>query len=460
MCPIGLDIGESCVKMIQLAVSGGYMSVVAAAKADVAPSLNGDREARKSFVISAIRRMLVNGGFRGRNVVSCLSNESLRVTNLRLVQTDTVRIEQVVKEEMQRRFGLDPDKDIIRYIVAGDVRHGDEIRSELILLAVDNETVRNHIDVLTEVGLRPLAVDAIPCALFRSFERLHQWQEERERTAVFVDVGSRFTTVVFGRAGEISFVKQVPIGSTRLDQEVAVKLGVDISSAQTLRRALRAERLSTAGGRELATAKANSDGRMQLRQDVAEDPFGAELENNRPFDSVGHWLGASTRQAVVDAVSAVAEELAKEILLCFRYYTVTFRGGHAERAVFTGGGAYEDILLNVLRRQLAVEIEVAQPLKGFDMTNVDFGSERGGLLCEWAVAVGLSLKGLAKAKTAERSKRCEVKVREIDFLPDRYKSGRRHQVACCAQYAVLAGVFVVMIVWSLVMAYLIWRAGW
>jgi Tfp pilus assembly PilM family ATPase len=64
-----------------------------------------------------------------------------------------------------------------------------------------------------------------------------------------------------------------------------------------------------------------------------------------------------------------------------------------ERAVFSGGGAYERILLNVLRRQLAVDVELAQPLKGFDMMELEFGSDRRGLLCEWAVAVGLSLKG-------------------------------------------------------------------
>ncbi|MHC4239457.1 MAG: hypothetical protein ACYSUC_06840, partial [Planctomycetota bacterium] len=52
------------------------------------------------------------------------------------------------------------------------------------------------------------------------------------------------------------------------------------------------------------------------------------------------------------------------------------------------------ILLNVLRRQLAVEIEVAQPLRGFDMMDLSFDSDRRGLLCEWAVAVGLGLKGL------------------------------------------------------------------
>ncbi|MCJ7728714.1 MAG: pilus assembly protein PilM [Sedimentisphaerales bacterium] len=401
VCPIGLDIGYSSVKMIQLAVNGGHRSVIAAAKTDIDPTLNGDREARRSFVISAVKRMLANGGFRGRNVVSCLSNDSLKIASLRLGQADDVKIGQAVKKEMQPRFGLDPDKDIVHYIVAGDVRHGDEVRSELILLAVDSETVKNHIDMLTEVGLRPVAVDAIPCALFRGFERLLQRQEDREQTAVFVDVGSRFTTVVFGRVGEISFIKQVPIGSARFDQEVAAKLGVDISGAQMLRRTVRAERSSTAVGWGLASDKANGGGQMQQEQDGAEDSFGADLENSRPFDGVRQQLDASTRQAVIDAVSAVAEELAKEISLCFRYYTVTFRGRRVERAVFAGGGAYEDILLNVLRRQLAVEIELAQPLKGFDLMNMDFGSDRRGLLCEWAVAVGLSLKGVASGKTAE-----------------------------------------------------------
>jgi Tfp pilus assembly PilM family ATPase len=77
---------------------------------------------------------------------------------------------------------------------------------------------------------------------------------------------------------------------------------------------------------------------------------------------------------------------------------VTFRGKRVDRAVFSGGEAHEGILLNVLKRQLAVAVEVAEPLKGFGMMNLDFDSDRRGLLCEWAVAVGLSLKGWRKPR--------------------------------------------------------------
>jgi type IV pilus assembly protein PilM len=116
----------------------------------------------------------------------------------------------------------------------------------------------------------------------------------------------------------------------------------------------------------------------------------------------------------VDAVSSVAEELTKEISLCLRYYTVTFRGKRVEQAFFTGGGAYEYILLDVLRRHLAVDIEVAQPLKGFDMSrgreNLKFDSDRRGLLCEWAVAVGLSLKGWKRAESVSARNPKEIQV--------------------------------------------------
>ena len=364
--PIGLDIGHSFIKMIQLAVNGGHISVPAADKVRIDPHINGDTEARRNFVVSAVREMLANGNFRGRNVISCLPNDRLKMTSLRLAEAEGDQIEQALRKEVSQRFGLDPDRDTIKYVPAGNVRQGDEIKNELILFAADDETIRSHIEMLEEAGLRPVGIDTVPCALFRSFERSLRRQEDRHCSRVFVDVGSRFTTVVFGRGREISFVKQIPIGGENFIREIASKLGVSTDEAEMLRGKLRMERTTDTG----AAGWALGEG------------------------SVGQGdIDTSTRQVIVDAVGAAAEELAREISLCFRYYTVTFRGKRVERAVFAGGEAYEKILLNVLRRQLSVEIEVAQPMRGFDMMNVNFDSDRRGLLCEWAVAVGLSLKG-------------------------------------------------------------------
>jgi type IV pilus assembly protein PilM len=370
--PIGLDIGHSSVKMIQLAVIGSQMSVVAADKVTINYDAGANDKQRKDFVISAIKQVLADNRFCGRNVVSCVPNDRLKITSLRLADTETAQIEEFLKKEVVHRFGLDPDKDSIHYLTAGSVRQGDEVRNELILFATDNETIKGHIAMLEEAGLRPVAIDTVPCALFRSFERLLRRQEDRERTVVFVNVASRFTTVVFGRGAEISFVKHIPIGGEKFNREIAFKLGVSISEVQTLRDKLhqRSNLTSSAGPGESAFEENN-----------AEMP---QSQGSRPDESA--------KQVIVDTLNTVAEELAREVSLCFRYYTVTFRGKRVDKMVLAGGQAYEDILLNVLKKQLAVEIELAQPLRGFDTAGIRY-VDRRGLFCEWAVAVGLSLKG-------------------------------------------------------------------
>jgi hypothetical protein len=50
-------------------------------------------------------------------------------------------------------------------------------------------------------------------------------------------------------------------------------------------------------------------------------------------------------------------------------------------------------------------------------------------------------------------------VKEIDFLPEWYKSGKRRQIGYRAQYAILGGMLVVMVVWNLVATYLVSKAS-
>jgi len=365
--PIGLDIGYNSIKMIQLSVNAGQISVTAANKVHIDPKLNGDVEERRNFVVSATKQMLAEGNFNGRNVISCLPNDELKITSLRLGETGMHdEIEHSLKKEAAQRFGFDIEKNVINYVPAGSVRHGDETKNEFILFATDNEAISKHIEMLDEMGLKPSAIDTVPCALFRGFERSLKRQEDREHTVVFIDVGSRFTTVVFGRGCEISFIKQIPIGGEKFNRQIATKLGISTGEAQSLRDTLRKEK-SENGRKDFCSGGPDLNGQSSL--DV------------------------STRQVMVDAMGSVAEELAREISLCFRYYTVTFRGKRVERAVIAGGGAYENMLLTVLKRQLTVEIEMAQPFRGIDMGNIIFDSDRRGLLCEWAVALGIGLKG-------------------------------------------------------------------
>jgi len=368
--PIGLDIGHGGIKMVQL-VRGEQLAVRAAQKARIDEEKSLEPQQYRQMIISTIKQMLARGRFHGNNVVTAIANEKLDITSLRLAQMGGHETDRAVRDEARQRFNLNSDQDVIRYLPAGQVRQGDDLKNEMVLLAAHGQDVREHIQMLQQAGLVPVGLDAIPCALFRSVDRLFRREEDWQQTMVFVDIGKCYTTVVFGRGGEMVFVKEIPIGTQRFDEEIADKLGITVAEAQVLRAALRAERIA---GEE-------------TRLNTGEEGTATAVQST---------LDVSTRQVLVDSIGTISQELAREISLCFRYYTVTFRGKRVERFVFAGGGTYENILLNVLKRQMTVEVEIAEPFRGLNMNGVNLKSDRRGDTCEWAVAVGLALKELSQ----------------------------------------------------------------
>jgi type IV pilus assembly protein PilM len=351
--PIGLDLGHDSVKMIQLMVHEDRFKVLAAEKFEFDPSISWSSRERDMLAVTAIKRMLRKGGFRGRRVVSCLSNNDLRIKSLRLEVDASQSLDELVKREAVGRLGLDGEKDHIQYLVAGNVQHGSETRNEVILFATEDQSLRKHIELLEAASLEPVAIDTVPCAMFRSFQTALRRMDDRSIVNILVDVGSLFTTVVVGRYSEISFVKQIPVAGARFNREIADRLGIGLDEAAMLRDKLRDSASS---------------------QNVDNDSL----------------------KMVSEAMNGAIEELAREISLCFRYCAVTFRGKRPGRVIFTGGNAHEQTLLDALKRNMTIDVEVAKPLGTFDTSDVSF-SDESGLHCEWAVAVGLSLKGLDRA---------------------------------------------------------------
>ncbi len=344
--PIGLDLGHHSVKMVQLVAQDGRPKVLAARRVSM-DLARLDEAQREQALVTAIRRLLADGQFRGQRVVSALPVEKVRITSVRLPEAEADQADRVLRREAAERFDLDPAHGAIEYLLAGSVCQGEDVKNEYILFAVDEETVTAHIRLLEAAGLIPAALDAPPCALFRAFERSLRRQADKERTVIFIDVGYRSTIVVFGRGGEISFVKQIPIGMEQFNDEVASALGTGAVEAESFRR---------------------------------------RLQREEPIEP-------AMRRHVIDALNHTSDQLAAEIALCLRYYTVTFRGKPVERAILAGGGAYEQVLQDVLRRHLSVEVEVAEPLRGFEFSPDRVDPEGTGGSADLALAVGLSLKG-------------------------------------------------------------------
>ena len=365
--PIALDIGAANIRMLQIKTNAGRPFVMACGHWKFPPALvagpNVDQAQRKAAAVAAIREMLHTQGFKGRRVISTLSTSQMLVKNVRLPHLSEPELREAVTWEAKERFAFDVKPDQLSFINAGQVRQGNEVRDEIIMLAAPPEAIDAHLAMLDEIGLYADSIDAEPIAIFRCFERFLRRAVDETAVSVVLDIGMNGTRIVMARGRQIIFIKNIDIGGRRFTEAVSKQLNVSYEEACDLRIRIMREGQGfgvPAGEQELTGAK---------------DP-----------NSV-NWT-------IHDALRAEVEAAAREIALCLRYCSVTFRGLHPGNLTITGGEAYDPAVIRLLSEHLGVECVVGQPLRGVDTSEVDLGGDRRGMLSEWAVCAGMAVKGM------------------------------------------------------------------
>lgn len=353
--PIGLDIGTTTVRMLQLGGSERDLRAVAAAKFVLPLEVKGDPKRRREFIVAEVRRAVKEGRFRGREAVMALPSGTPAIRNIRMPKMLNEELTTAVNWEAQNKFPFDTATAVIQYMRAGEVRQGDQLLDEIILLAVPRAEVDGQIQMAVEAGLDLVSLDAQAAAVFRGFERYLGRREDEGVVNVYADIGAH-TTVVISRGRDPVFIKTIPIGGTVFNRAVAECLELAPAEAEALRRRLGSPR----------------------RTEQAE----AEAEDS-----------ARVTRAVADAMRPHVEDLADEIGLCLRYHGVTFRGPRIESLTFVGGEAHDPSVPAALAQRLGMEPRIGDPFRGVRADHLGRALDRRGIRAEWATAFGLSLKG-------------------------------------------------------------------
>jgi type IV pilus assembly protein PilM len=358
--PIALDVGSDSVKMLQLAATPAGLRVVAAAKCPRARVASGSRGGVPQFA-GTLRQMLEETRFAGRKVVAALPQELIHLRTLRLTPRPGRDLPTAVRSAAAELFPFDLSRAAVRFLDAGMVRQGGDERREIIAAAACDHDVAAFLAQLYEAGLQAQSLQPPACAAYRCLDLFPNPPEPEGETVVraLIDVGATHSTVVIGRDLEIGFVKTINIGGRHLCEAVGRKLGITADEAGELRR-------------RLASVPVSSGPRR--------DPVAG---------------------AAFDATRALLEELARDVVLCFRYHAVTFRGKRVGAVTLLGGEAADPHLRAALAAVLPVTPDVGRPIHAIDASAMK-PADRQGATGEWAVAMGLALSAAPSAvKVAE-----------------------------------------------------------
>lgn len=355
--PIGLDIGSTGIRMLQLTDDGQSPAVVAAAHCEL-PVSPDDADERADSVRQCISDALRHRPFKGRRVVTALGSGEFQIKNIRLPHMPDEELVGAIEFEAGDRFESPPEGLRFQHIVAGEVRHGNEMKDEIIVFGALNSVIQERLALLTSLRLDPVAIDVTPCGVAGGFVRFLRRGQDAAAVNVFLDLGWGATAVVITRGTELVFVKMIDVGGRKLNKAVMKSLGVSAEEAA----ALRLQVMRNASGR-----------RAEDQNDISPD----------------------MQSAVADAVRPLVESLGRELQLCLRYFAVTFRGHPPGCITFVGGEAHEPMLQTVIAEGCGVECTIGNPLRGVDGAEQINSRDRRTSQPAWSVATGLALRGSA-----------------------------------------------------------------
>ena len=333
---VGIDIGSSSVKLVELRESGGSFRLENAGESLLPGGSIVDKAVSRKDVVSAVVSNLVSDlGVKAKKAVIGVSGKAVAAKavtvpeasmrgNMKKLAGDLVRL-HLFREVGKVNYSC--------VSLAPREREPEGVR--LLLAASPKKTVSGYKRSVSSAGLRAEVVDMDAMALSNAYVSARG--DVSEKTAI-VNVGASVTSVNVSRDGAPFFVRDVPLGGWEITRSLMEKFDITYEEAERIKYSV--------GG------------------------YGK-------YDEAAGLV----EKFVVRAASEIKTVLDEA-------------GGGARRLVLCGGSARLPALADSLEEAAGVPVEVFNPFGGIAFSDSSFDPEYLEYLGpKMAVAVGLAARG-------------------------------------------------------------------
>ena len=343
---VGLDIGSSAVKAVELKPSGkGYR--VAAFGAEPLPpdSIVDGAIVDGGAVAEAITRLFQNKAFRSKEVAASLSGNSVIVKKISLPVMTDGELADSISWEAEQYIPFDVQDVNLDYQIL-DPGTGPESNGtmDVLLVAAKKDKIADYTGVIAQAGRVPVVVDVDAFALQNAYET--NYDVEPEAVVVLLNAGASAININILSGGQSLFTRDISMGGNAYTEAVQKELGLPFESAEQAKR-------------------------------------GGEVDGVT-FDDVKPVLHAMTENVLL------------EIQKTFDFFKATGSSDRIDRILLSGGASAVEGFAEALAERFAVAVEPFDPFR-----KIAFEPKKGShhdlapFAQTAAVAVGLALRRAA-----------------------------------------------------------------
>ncbi|HMX43553.1 MAG TPA: type IV pilus assembly protein PilM [Elusimicrobiota bacterium] len=348
---IGVDLGSTALKIVQLKGAGGRWKVH---RANVLPLPNAGPDVagpeRRVQAISLLKEYVAKQKDSiSKNAVFSVSGNSVIVRFVKFPKMSRDDLSKMIVIEAEPYIPFAIPEVNIDFNILGDTVEEGQKKMETILVAAKKEIINGRLEIIQQSGMTPSLIDVDAFALQNAYE-LNVGANAKE-TALLVHIGAFVTTMTIIESGVPKVVRDVFIAGNTVTKALQRNFQVDAKKADDMK--AKAVILATQEEREKAMADQNKE-----------------------------VLQMST------VILPVMKDLLAEIQRSLDFYLSQGTDRQVTRVLLSGGTSRLGNLVNYLAQELRLPVEMFDPFARIDGAQ----SIAPDMRPLFAVAVGLALR--------------------------------------------------------------------
>jgi len=295
---VGLDIGSSAVKAIELKQSGKGYRVSAIGVESVPPdSIVDGAIIDGGAVADAVRRLFTNKKFKAKDVVASLSGNSVIVKKITLPAMTEAELSESIYWEAEQYIPFDiQDVNLDYEILETGTGQDTQGSMDVLLVAAKKDKIADYTNVITQAGKSAVIVDVDAFALQNAYEANYGF--EPSAVVAILNAGASAININILAGAQSVFTRDVSMGGNAFTEAVQKELDLPYESAEQLKKGHDVEGASFEDAR--AVLKAMTDN-VLLEVEKTFDFFKATAASDR-IDRIMLCGGASRVEGFADAL--------------------------------------------------------------------------------------------------------------------------------------------------------------
>jgi type IV pilus assembly protein PilM len=340
---VGLDIGSSAVKAVELKQSGKVFRVTAVGIEPIPPdSIVDGAIIDGTAVADAIKRLFENKSFKSKEVAASLSGNAVIVKKISLPVMTESELSESIYWEAEQYIPFDIQDVNLDYQILdrGDAASG-KGTMDVLLVAAKKEKIADYTGVISQAGRSAVVVDVDAFALQNAYEV--NYGIDPTAVVVLLNAGASATNINILQGDQSVFTRDISIGGNAYTEALQRELNLPFEIADALKR--------------------------------------------------GHPADGVTYDDARPVLRAVTENVMLEIQKTFDFFKATASSDRIDRIMLSGGASRAEAFTEMLAERFEAPVEPFDPFRKIAFDTKKFKTESAADIAPTvAVAVGLALR--------------------------------------------------------------------